>query len=64
MRAMTVAIALTLLTPAIPPVFACGAGAQASAEISLSAAKKKVVKKAKKAKKKEKVEYMRAVPAK
>jgi hypothetical protein len=62
MRAMTIVIALSLLTPAIPPVLACGA--QASAEISLSAAKKKVVKKAKKAKKTEKVEYMRAVPAK
>ena len=66
MRVTTIAIALSLLLlPAAQPAFACGAGATAQAATDLSAAKKKPAKKAAKKKKaKEKVEYLRAVPAK
>jgi hypothetical protein len=69
MRLTTIAIAASLLLlPAAVPAFACGAAkvtAQAAAN-DLSAAKKPMKKTKKKTKKKkaEKVEYMRAVPAK
>ena len=53
-----------LMLPAAATAFACGSGAAAqAATFELSAAKKKLMHKAAR-KKKEKVEYMRAVPAK
>ncbi len=65
MRLITVmtAVSLLLVLPAMP-AFACGAGVQATTTTNLLAAKKKMTKKKTAKKKKEKVEYMRAVPAK
>jgi lactam utilization protein B len=62
-RLTVIAVAASL---AFAPAAALACGAHASHATDLSAAKKKVKKKAVKvaAKKKEKVEYMRAVPAK
>jgi len=60
MRLLTIAIATSLLLPAVP-VFACGAKAAQSVTTELSAAGKKKPARAV-TKKAPKVEYMRAVP--
>ena len=60
MRLLTMALATSLLLPAVP-VFACGAKATQSVTVELSAASKKKPAKAVTTKK-PKVEYMRAVP--